>query len=175
MRTLFLGVDPGQSGGVVLLSGAGRMTLWAMPKEERKVWALFTHIAETHDADAVVAMIEQVQGYIGHAQPAKTAFTFGAGYGGLRMAMIGNGVAFEQVTPLVWQRRLGIPAKRKGEKKGQYKRRLLTFACNLFPRYRNLIGLGTCDALLLAEYARRLHTVGFTTPAFKLPEGKRDK
>lgn len=153
MGKLFLGVDPGKSGGLAVL-GDNSLSVFNMPDDETGVWLLMKDI---YRRGITNAMIEKVQGFIGHAQPGSAMFKFGHGYGGLRMALIGNGIAFSETAPVVWQRRLGIPPRNPKEKKDQYKKRLCVFCRQLFPKYVNRITLATCDAVLLAEYARRLH------------------
>lgn len=114
--------------------------------------------------DNIRAMIEKVQGHIGFNQPGAAMFKFGMGYGGLRMALVGQGISFSEVAPVVWQRRLGVPPRSKGEKPSLHKKKLCVIARQLFPRYVNRITLDTCDAVLLAEYARRLDEGDIETP-----------
>lgn len=153
---VFLGVDPGKSGGLAVILHDGAVNTYKMPDDEPGVWKLVGLVTDGR-LDHLRAMIEKVQGFIGHAQPGAAMFKFGMGYGGLRMAMIGHGVSFSETAPVVWQRRLGIPARTPKESKGEYKKRLCLFARQLFPKYTNRITLATCDALLLAEYAKRLY------------------
>jgi hypothetical protein len=102
------------------------------------------------------AVIEKVGGYIGKPQPGSAMFKFGMSYGGLRMALIAAGISFLEVTPQQWQKTLGVSTKKKNETKGKFKNRLKALAQQIFPSVK--VTLATADALLLAEYARRLRS-----------------
>lgn len=101
----------------------------------------------------VFAVIERVSGYVGEAQPGSAAFKFGQSYGGLRMALVAAGIPFEEVTPQVWQRKMGVTPRRKDESKTAWKNRLKAKAQQLYPGVK--VTLATADALLLAEFCRR--------------------
>ena len=170
---VYLGIDPGASGGLAVIA-ADAVTAEPMPATERDIWQWF-HWYEP--GQRPVAVLEKVGGYVGEAQPGSAAFKFGASYGMLKMALIAAGIPFEEVTPQTWQKALGIPPRRKGkrakrlkatkdgpkelysdrleggESKTQWKNRLKAFAQKLFPGAA--VTLKTADALLLAEYCRR--------------------
>lgn len=84
----------------------------------------------------------------------KSAFTFGASYGAVRAFLVAAGVPFEEVSPGVWQKAMGVP-KRDSSDIGAaaQKNRTKARAGELFPGVR--CTHGNSDALLLAEYARR--------------------
>jgi hypothetical protein len=147
----YIGVDPGASGGLAAFLPSGRVQTIKMPATERDIYDWF-YPWEYTDAAAV---IEKVGGYIGTGQPGSAMFKFGTGYGGLRMAMIANGIPFEEITPQKWQRALGITPKKKEESKTQWKNRLKAVAQQLFPHV--IITLATADAILIAEYCKRKH------------------
>lgn len=165
--TLFLGIDPGVGGGLAAIGCYGqpdpRVVNWvevtAMPKSEEETWAWLNRWPEfwTRQGKRVRAAIEKVGGYregsggnIGSAM-----FTFGANYGMLRAFLIALGIPFDTVSPRKWQGSLGIPKKRPGETKPQWKKRLMSKAEELFPKTK--VTLATADALLLVEYLRRTY------------------
>lgn len=170
-----LGIDPGSSGGLALLSG--EPVAEKMPDTERDLYDRVNRWA----ARADFAYIEQV-----HAMPGQgvtSMFNFGMNYGGLRMALIAAGIPFETVTPSKWQRALGLPtlaqcgytasdfkarktdsadyikalkkkataarSKASVKKKNEHK----SMAQRLFPGVKVTHALA--DALLIAEYGRR--------------------
>lgn len=97
------------------------------------------------------AMLEKV-----HAMPKQgvsSTFKFGVGYGGLRMALTAMAIPFDEVTPQRWQKEMGCLT---GGDKNISKRK----AEDLFPNIR--ITHAIADALLIAEYARRIHVQGRT-------------
>lgn len=154
---LFIGVDPGKTGGLVCLSLTGIVSVIQMPLSERDVWNWFFEFAY---CPLDFAVIERV-----HSMPdqgVSSTFKFGCSYGGLRMALIAAGIPFEDVTPQTWMRALSIPPKKKTESKSQWKERLRAKAQQLFPslslwkepRSRGK-QLAVADALLIAEFCRR--------------------
>jgi hypothetical protein len=143
---IYIGIDPGKSGGICVMDDKGGIELVKMPSTELDIY-------ESLDGYNGFAMIEKVQGYIGNAHPGTAMFKFGASYGGLRMALIASGIPFDEVSPRTWQKTLGISPRKKTESKGQFKNRIKAKAQQLFPNEN--VTLATCDALLIAEYCRR--------------------
>ena len=82
-----------------------------------------------------------------------SAFTFGRGYGFLRGLLTAYNYPFEEVLPRKWQASFGMK-KGKDESNTQWKNRLKGKAQQLFPHLK--VTLATADALLIAEYGRRL-------------------
>ena len=148
---MFIGVDPGASGGIAFLSSIdGQPHATKMPETERDVWLALS----TWDRTNAFAVIEAV-----HSMPKQgvaSSFKFGRSYGFLRGCLIASGIPFEEVTPQKWQKALGCMSR--GDKNVTKAR-----AQQLFPGLK--ITHATADALLLAEYARRLYTTRHkTTP-----------
>lgn len=142
---LYLGIDPGKTGGIALIDHTGRaLAAHAMPKTFSDVVLL---LKELHAGDLTPrCLIEFV-----HAFPKMgvvSAFTFGKGAGVLEGALLALDVPFEPVQPRRWQQALGCLS---GGDKNITKAR----AQALFPKLA--ITHLTADALLIAEYGRRLH------------------
>ena len=161
---VYLGIDPGASGGLVAWDSWEVVNAVPMSPTESDIWLWLRGVSgrfnlhgewEGHDCQAI---IEKVGGYVGDAgNPGSSMFKFGASYGGLRMALIAAGIPFEEVTPQAWQKAFGIsPRKKKaGESKIQWKNRLKARAQQLFPNMK--VTLATADALLIATYCKRKH------------------
>ena len=98
-----------------------------------------------------VAIIEEVGGYIGKAQPASRAFTFGRNFGFLLGVAQTLGVRVELVRPRRWQKVLGVGQASICASTSEWKNRLKAHAQRLFPYLRPT--LKTADALLILEYA----------------------
>ncbi len=154
-RVAHVGVDPGASGGLVLISPAGTVTSTKMPDTDRDVWDWFRAAADWPGTVRVVAVIEQVQGFIGEGQPGSSMFKFGRSYGSLLMALTAAEISFVALTPQAWQKGLGIAPKTKTEDKTAWKNRLKGTAQRLFPGTD--VTLAVADALLIAEFCRRSH------------------
>lgn len=137
-----LGIDPGVSGGFAIVSDNGAATAWKMPDTERDVWESIRHAVGEYDVR--MAFIEKVG-----ASPQMgvvSAFTFGRGLGALRMALVAREVAFEAVSPGVWQRSLGCLTK--GDKNVSKRK-----AQELYPTLK--VTHAVADALLIATWGMR--------------------
>lgn len=171
---IFLGIDPGASGGLAWIiphppnppnmnmRGLDVIEGIKMPETERDTWlhVVMAGYPKAIDGDVYLALdplreeqrpdafaiIESV-----HSMPKQgvaSSFKFGRSYGFLRGCLIASGIPFEEVTPQRWQKELGCLSK--GNKNVTKAR-----AQQLFPSLK--ITHATADALLLAEYARRLY------------------
>lgn len=149
---IYIGIDPGVSGGIVCLFDDFPFST-PMPATERDIW---NWIKQWRDLGAF-AVIEKVGGFMGGAKgnvaSSHTMFTFGASYGGLRMALVAAEIAFEEVPPQSWQKGLRISKRASSESKVQFKNRLRGLAQQLFPTQE--ITLAVSDAFLIADYCRR--------------------
>lgn len=142
----FIGIDPGKSGGISMLNQLGeRIFSGAMPQTELDILeALRWCCSEAGGAAGVRAAIEKV-----HSSPQMgvvSAFTFGVGYGGLKMALAAVGVSFQEVSPQRWQRDMGCLTK--GDKNVSK-----AAAQHLFPSTK--VTHANADSLLIAEWLRR--------------------
>lgn len=148
---VFIGIDPGLSGGLAAVWSDGKGTeVIAMPSTRGDLYQWLCCFVR-QDAFAV---IEKVQGYIGKAHPGNAMFKFGKNAGELLMALTAARIPHEEVTPQRWQKALGIPSRKRDEPKGAFKNRLKSKAQALFPDVQ--VTLKTCDALLISEFCRRL-------------------
>lgn len=151
---IYIGIDPGASGGMSFLMCDGPrivdVTLLPMPDNDQDL--LDKILDQGRNCHAI---LEQVGGYVGEGQPGSAMFKFGEGYGKLKMALTAAKIPYELVTPQRWQKQYSL-SRKKGEKKGPWKNRIKEVACRLFPQEK--VTLATCDALLIAEYCRRKHT-----------------
>lgn len=161
MTQLFIGVDPGVSGGIAIVSERGTVILaMRMPETEKDILegfdaAFIEGLLAGEKLRTCRAVIEKVHAGAfagGRRQGASSAFTFGRNYGALLMALTAARIPFDLVPPRAWQQAIGVvyPADvSQTEKKNITKRR----AQQLFPDAK--VTHAIADALLLAEYARR--------------------
>ncbi len=155
--SIYLGVDPGASGGLAW-TWDGASTVCSMPETDRDIWYAIDTLGRSTDGRRyrIFALLEKVGGYVaGAAHPGSAMFKFGQSYGGLRMALTAAGIVWEEVTPQQWQRELSLSPRKKTEGKGAWKNRLKSKAQQLFPTVK--VTLATADALLIAEVCRRRH------------------
>jgi hypothetical protein len=155
----YIGIDPGASGGLAVLL-ADRTVAYAskLPDTEHE---LLTVLADYGSVQSI-AIIERV--WASPQMGVSSAFKFGVNVGVWRCALTACRIPFDEVTPNKWQAAMGIAqrtgkttlARTPGTKphvkdKNIAKRR----AQALFPDVT--VTHAIADALLIAEYCRRLH------------------
>ena len=145
MKTI-IGIDPGKNGAIAWITD-GKACVEKMPETLQDLWELVESIRYSNHPQNpnCKAYIENV-----HSSPqmgVTSAFTFGQGFGRLEMALTAAGIPFERVTPQKWQKAMGCLT---GGDKNISKAR----AQELFPDMK--CTHATSDALLLAEYGRRI-------------------
>lgn len=149
---IFIGIDPGASGGLVAMTHDRLLSCVSMPDTEKDTWNWFCRWEKCQK----FAVIEKVGGYIGGVgSPGATMFKFGFSAGVLTAFLISASIPFEQVPPQKWQKALGCGTRAKTESKADWKNRLKGRAQALFPTEK--VTLATADALLISEYCRRVH------------------
>jgi hypothetical protein len=156
----YIGIDPGASGGIAILSHVGGKE-WStfacrMPETDRDI-ADVLHAATPIEGETL-AVIEKVNpgvfGRPGARMGVVSAFTFGGSYRALKMALTCSRIPYDEVLPVKWQTALGC--RSRGDKNVTKAR-----AQQLFPFLK--VTHAIADALLIAEFCRRLHS-GATLP-----------
>jgi len=155
---MLIGVDPGKQGGLVCLNHDGGLRSYAtMPTTELDLiqWFRGTGIKRTQMRSCYMEKVHSMPG-----QGVASMFTFGVGYGGLRMAAVACGMKLIDVRPQAWQKAMGVSPRKKSESKTEFKDRLRGMAQQLFPdsclwTCNKKTQLAVCDAMLIAEYGRR--------------------
>lgn len=143
METVFVGIDPGQGGGIACIVGRDVRAV-KMPETERDLLDYLKNCVALSDGPCV-AVLEKV-----HSSPqmgVSSAFKFGCGFGSLRTALVAVGIPFDEVTPQRWQKQLGCMSQ--GDKNVTKRR-----AQDLFPQI--VVTHALADALLISEYCRRV-------------------
>src|SRR3970040_1415667 len=98
---LFVGVDPGQSGGIAAI-GLNFVEAFSMPATERDVYDLIAEYAP----NVQHCFIESVHSFPG--QGVASSFTFGKGYGFLRGVLVALKIPFTDVSPQKWKKAMGL-------------------------------------------------------------------
>src|SRR5574341_1092496 len=151
---LYIGVDPGVSGGIAMVDNLGHfLEAHKMPDTETDLLDLLRRMGaplyRSAGAPHARAMLERANaGVFGgeRRMGVTSAFTFGKNYGALRIALIAAGIPFDVVSSQQWQK---LMACRSGGEKNITKAR----AQQLFPGVK--VTHAIADALLLAEFCRR--------------------
>lgn len=143
---IYLGIDPGVSGGIALLDANAKVLLLTKMPENAPAHVAFLQrvLAQGRAAD-VRAALELV-----HSSPqmgVRSAFTFGRSYERCLSLLVASNIAFVTPTPQVWQK--AMKCRTRGDKNVS-----LAAARRLF-RDQVVVTHHTADALLLAEFRRR--------------------
>lgn len=148
---LYLGIDPGVSGGLAIVDDEGVLLhTEPMPPTRRKLRDAIALWSDTSVLDITIELVASSP-----QMGVVSAFSFGKGVGGVLGVIAGMGLDDPQeVAPQRWQR---IMAARTGGEKNISKR----VAQALHPKAR--ITHAVADAILIAECGRRLDTL-------KMPE-----
>jgi hypothetical protein len=139
-----LGIYPGVSGGLAFV-GDDEIACTKMPATEGDLWLLLSTMAEHVD----VCYVEHVHSM--HGEGVRSAFTFGYGYGGVRMALIAAEIRTELVAPHTWCKAHGL-RRDKDETNVSWKNRHKALAQRKFPHIK--VTHHIADALLIADYGR---------------------
>jgi Holliday junction resolvasome RuvABC endonuclease subunit len=140
-----IGIDPGKSGGIAVYRN-GEMTASKMPDTHKDLFEMLRLIKE--ESVQPVALLEKVHSMPG--QGVRSVFTFGEGYGSLRMALTATAIPYDTCTPQKWQKALGCLTK--GDKNVSKAK-----AQELFPALK--ITHAIADAILICEHLRRMRGI----------------
>jgi crossover junction endodeoxyribonuclease RuvC len=146
MKT-FIGIDPGQSGGVALIWEGEFVDknnqVKKMPETEADLSELFLFLKEQPSPHVYIEKVHSMP-----AQGVASSFKFGYNFGLLIGMLAASKLPYTYVTPQKWQKAMGCMTK--GDKNVSKRK-----AQELFPDQK--ITHAVADALLIAEYCRRTY------------------
>ena len=159
---IFLGIDPGMSGGIGVMTMAGDAekanvsSVIFNKMTEMDISIEFESLkAKSAYSGGILAFIENVHGFPGMSVVAVSSFM--GNFGFLRGCLYSHNIPFDLVSPQRWQKELGC--RTHGDKNISKAK-----AQQLFPELK--ITHANADAILLAEYCRRIwkqrYAVGIT-------------
>lgn len=152
MNQIFIGIDPGKSGGVAWIEMCeGEIAVNTMSMEEVNLPLLFRRIVDDEHMYAIMACVEKVSAMPG--QGVTSMFHFGEGFGYIQGVLDANHIPYQLVPPKKWKKEFSL---------GSDKAASIRTCKSLFPD----VSLrrtprcskdhdGMAEALLMAEYARR--------------------
>lgn len=161
MPDSFIGIDPGLNGGIAvvgrMITKADRTPIIEGDKRTMNLPACAEWIKKAVEANGggAFAVIEKV-----HAMPSQgvsSTFTFGKGYGSWLGVLSTLGIPYQEVTPQAWKKAM-LDGANKDDKASSINR-----ASGLFPHVKLIPegcrtpSDGMAEALLMAEYGRRMY------------------
>jgi hypothetical protein len=139
---LFIGIDPGKSGGIAAIS-PGISVAHKCPGTVADMTNTLSTICEL--GNSPIAIIEAVHSMPG--QGVKSVFTFGYNYGNWIGMLAALKVPYIQVTPSKWMNHYGTTRPKDKTARKNYLKHL---AQQRYPTLHTT--LATADAILLAHY-----------------------
>lgn len=149
---MVMGVDPGTSGGFAVLD-ARKNVIVAQKFDgltESDIWDAMKPY--TLAPEMIVAVLEKVSAM--PDQGVTSVFTFGDSWGFLRGLLVASAVRREYVRPQEWQKLFRLPTTKECGSKTAKKNANKAEAQRQFPEIKMTHAIA--DALLIAEYARRI-------------------
>ena len=157
--SVVIAIDPGVSGGVAV-AAFGKTFCHPMPATEGDRLELIRDLARSAEVECVphgppvecVCVLEEVNGFVGKAQPGSAMFKFGEGYGFLKGVVQALGIRLVLVRPQTWQKVFSLGTASRCASKSEWKNKLKAEAQRRFPNLS--VTLQTADALLILEWVR---------------------
>lgn len=145
MKQIFIGIDPGKSGGIAVIYPDGKGL--AVPYSDRELDNLCV-IAKKYQA---ICCLEKVGAMPG--QGVTSMFNFGVSYGYIKGVLEAYRIPYQEIPPQRWKKEFGLNSDKAAS---------VEVCRKLFPDV-NLLATPRCkkahdgmaEALLMAEYARR--------------------
>ena len=150
--TAWIGIDPGQKGGVACVDSSGVLR-WAMEMPsvsgEVDAFALSSVIHHESIIQPIKVVIEQVHSMPG--QGVSTTFKFGKNFGIAIGVVCAHNIALHRITPQKWKKEFNLINKDKDASRHKATEYWPEMSENWRYKYQN----GVSDAALIAEAARR--------------------
>lgn len=146
MKTLFIGIDPGKSGGIAYIDTKDNVS-GTEPYSDTALIDLCI-LAQYSE---VICCLEKVGAMPG--QGVVSMFSFGKSVGYIKGVLESFRIPYQEITPQKWKREFGLTSDKAAS--AEVCRKLFPDVCLLAtPRCKKPHD-GMAEALLMAEYARR--------------------
>lgn len=148
----YIGIDPGSTGGIVVLNEfCNVVEAIKMPDTPLDILDFLKGVCYMRSCSALIERVHGMPGMGGSSM-----FTFGENFGYLQMAMLALSIPFEDHTPQKWMKYYQMK-RAKEESKTDWKNRLKQKAQQLFPDVK--VTLAISDALLIAHYYYKISNI----------------
>lgn len=153
---MIVGIDPGKSGGIALISANGQASGIAMPIIGKDIdgHELASILSNTQPS---VVIIEKVGAM--PKQGVTSTFTFGTGYGRLLGVCEALAIPYRLVTPQAWKKVVLAGTAKDKDAAIAFVKRAFPMV-DLTPGRKRVPHDGIADAVCLAEYGRQLMAKG---------------
>lgn len=161
-RVWYLGIDPGNGGGLAITDGNSLVTCKIAKTTEVDLWIAIRNFSKYGDVRAVIeTQVPRPTRFKDRrtgqwvSSVLKSTCVLYARYYQLRAFLIACAIPFDEATPQKWQKVMMPGGKSVGEKTGPWKNRCKARGQELFPGIQ--FTLPVADAVLIADYCRRIN------------------
>ena len=150
MKTLFIGIDPGKSGGIACIDTETKI-VYTIPYNDKALIDLCRNEGYGGNTEHIMCCLEKVGAMPG--QGVVSMFSFGQSVGYIKGVLESFRIPYQEITPQKWKREFGLTSDKA--KSSEVCRKLFPDVSLLAtPRCKKPHD-GMAEALLMAEYARR--------------------
>ena len=148
-RFKYIGIDPGKSGGIIVIDDNGDSNAYKCPEKIFDMATLFKIAIGDTPPDNVRLLMERVWARPSNAT--RAAFTYGVNYGQWLGIAASHEIKMYTTLPNNWIKWIGCP---KALAVKERKHWLRDKAKELYPNIKK-VTLATADAILIGHYARK--------------------
>lgn len=150
MKTVFIGIDPGKSGGIACISSIDG-SCYTLPYGDDALLDVCKRESAREDAERIVCCLEKVGARPG--QGVVSMFSFGQSVGYIKGVLEAFKIPYQEIQPQKWKKEFGLNSDKAAS--AEVCRKLFPDISLLAtPRCKKPHD-GMAEALLMAEYARR--------------------
>ena len=149
-HTKYIGIDPGKSGGLVVINEKGKAEAYKCPEKVLDMSLLFQNAVGKTAPDNVKLLMERVWARPNNA--VRSAFAYGVNYGQWMGIVACHEVPLQTCLPTEW---ISYFKCSKDLEYQERKRWLKEKAKSLYPKLN--VTLMTSDSILIADYAMKEH------------------
>jgi crossover junction endodeoxyribonuclease RuvC len=148
MKTTFIGIDPGKSGGIACIDTESGIC-YTVPYSDKELIDMCSF--ESRKGTNVVCCLEKVGARPG--QGVVSMFNFGQSVGYIKGVLEAFRIPYQEITPQKWKKEFGLNSEKAAS--AEVCRKLFPDISLLATEKCRKPHDGMAEALLMAEYARR--------------------
>lgn len=156
MSTVYVGIDPGQNGGLAAITKQGVWQVNVMPiigkgVNGRALWEWFIGLG--HPGIKILATVEKVSAF--PEQGVTGVFTFGVGYGIIQGVLQSMQIPYQLVTPQAWKKVILAGTPKDKIAAIEYCHRVYPYVDLLATPRSRVPHDGIADAICMAAYGAK--------------------
>lgn len=150
MKTTFIGIDPGKSGGIANIDTESGIC-YTVPYSDKALIDMCSFETFSGKTEHIMCCLEKVGARPG--QGVVSMFNFGQSVGYIKGVLESFRIPYQEITPQKWKREFGLNSEKAAS--AEVCRKLFPDVSLLATERCKKPHDGMAEALLMAEYARR--------------------